>query len=401
MRRLLYFGRDTSAAAAVVFSLTLLPVAVAAGGAVDFTRVYTNQAILQAQTDAAALKVALMGPLATSDQRRTAAQALFTDARISGASVAVTWDGLNTSVTATRDVPTSLLNVIGMKTIATSARATAQTTRSGPIACVLALNPSANDSILISGSSSLNADGCALYANSISPSAISVQGSSPVQAAGFCSVGGFTGPSSLTPTPLTGCSPVADPFANLARPSSSGCSYNNLQVQPSQTKSLTPGTFCGGLTIKGTATLDPGVYIIKDGPLSIASQANVTGAGVAFYLTGSGAGFSISAGGSISLTAPSSGLYSGMLIMQDKASNAGAGATLNGGANMTLTGSVYLPTQTLTINGGSGFGQSSSFMPIIADQVKFAGSTTARADLQKMQTSLPLAHSQNGALLTR
>jgi hypothetical protein len=395
------FIRDTSASSAVVFSVALLPMTVAAGGAVDFTRAYTAQTLLQTQTDAAALRVALMGPLVTPDQRVAAARTLFTDGRTSAADVAVTWDGVTTTVTASAQTPTTILNVAGMKAIPTKAKASAETVRSGPVACILALNPTANGAILIAGSASLVADGCALYSNSSSPSAISVQGSAVVQALGFCSVGGFSGAANTTPTPLTGCSSVTDPFAALQRPSSSGCSYNNLQVQPSQTKSLTPGTFCGGLTIKGTATLDSGVYIVKDGPLSIASQANVSGTGVTFLLTGSGASFSISAGGAISLTAPSSGTYSGMLIMQDKESNVGAGDTLNGGGNMTLTGAIYLPTQTLTINGGSGFGQTSTFMPIIADQVKFAGSTTPRADLQTMRTAQPLTQVKNGARLTQ
>ena len=50
-------------------------------------------------------------------------------------------------------------------------------------------------------------------------------------------------------------------------------------MQPNEQKTLAPGIYCGGLTIKGGLTIN--------------SQAAVSGSGVTFYLTGSGAGFSI------------------------------------------------------------------------------------------------------------
>jgi hypothetical protein len=58
----------------------------------------------------------------------------------------------------------------------------------------------------------------------------------------------------------------------------------------------------------------------------------VTGTGVTFYLTGSQAGFTINAGAALSLEAPKTGDYGGLLIFQDRTANTGATNTLNGSA---------------------------------------------------------------------
>ena len=69
---------------------------------------------------------------------------------------------------------------------------------------------------------------------------------------------------------------------------------------------------------------------------------------------------------------PKTGDYGGLLIFQDRASNTGATNTLNGSAGTKLVGAIYTATQTVSVSGGSGFGQQSPLMPIIADQIKFS-----------------------------
>jgi len=94
-----------------------------------------------------------------------------------------------------------------------------------------------------------------------------------------------------------------------------------------------------------------------------------------------------------------SGPYQGMLIVQDRASNTGATNTLNGDSSTKLSGAIYTPTQSLTLNGSGTFGQASAFMPIIADQIKFAGSATARSDVNAVKTPAPLPVTWTGARL--
>jgi hypothetical protein len=271
----------------------------------------------------------------------------------------------------------------------------------GPPGCILALNETANGAVTFAGSSSTTAIGCAIYSNSSSDSAIAVSGSATVKADGFCSVGGFSGPASLKAVAQEHCNPAVDPFSTMATPTASGCTFNNLTVQPNKSKGLISGVYCGGLDIKGDATLGPGVYFIKDGPLTISSQSNVSGKDITFVLLRKSAGFTINGGAAIDLSAPMTGDHAGMLIFQDRASNVGAGNTLNGNATTLLNGTIYTPTQTVTINGSGTFGQKNVFMPVIADQIKLTGNATAQSDITKVTTPSELAKLRNQARLVK
>jgi hypothetical protein len=75
---------------------------------------------------------------------------------------------------------------------------------------------------------------------------------------------------------------------------------------PSETTTLIPGTYCGGISIHGgiKVRLRPGIYIIKDGPFEIGGNSTVRGRNVGFYFSGKDAVFDFSASSQISLTAP-------------------------------------------------------------------------------------------------
>ncbi len=384
----------------MVFALSLLPVVGMAGGALDYTRATTTRQKLQAATDMAALGAATANSVSSDAQRIALAQSLFKANDTSGAAVSASVAGDKVTVVADARVKTTLMSVMQVSEIGLSVRSTAARATSGPPACVLALNKTVNGAITFSGSADFLAVGCSVHSNSRSPSSLSISGSGSVTAAGFCSAGGVSTSKAITPEPRLNCRQIDDPFQSLPAPVTTGCTYPNLvQVQPNDQRTLAPGIYCGGLTIKGEATLQAGVYVIK-GPLTINSQAAVSGSGVTFYLTGSGAGFSINGGGAVTLTAPTSGVYGGVLVFQDRLANVGATNTLNGGASTKLVGAIYTAAQELSVNGGSGFGQQSQLMPIVADQVKFAGSTTAKADVTGFNMAAPLPQFSSEAMLT-
>jgi hypothetical protein len=203
----------------------------------------------------------------------------------------------------------------------------------------------------------------------------------------------------VTPKPRSHCDIMEDPFAGVPFPASAGCDYMNVVVEPKQTATLKPGTYCGGLALKGKATLEPGVYVIKNGPFVTTSQAVVTGTDVTFGLTGSNAGFTIDAGGDVTLKAATSGTYGGILFMQEKASNPGFENRLAGGSGTKLTGAVYTPTQKVTSTGGSGVANATPFMPIVADQIRISGSTATQVDLTGIDLAAPLPSSESGVRL--
>jgi len=385
---------------AIVFALTLLPMTAFAGAALDYSRAGAARNKLQTATDASALGAAVATNVSTDQQRIAFAEALFKANEIPGASASAAIVGGKVVVTARATVKTTAMSLMQVPQMEVGARSVAARATPGPPACVLALNKTVSGAVSFSGTTDFKAVGCTVHSNSRSSQGISVSGAATVAAGGFCSAGGVSTTTPLTPEPRTNCPQLSDPFRNLASPVTTGCTYaNNVQVQPNEQKTLSPGIYCSGLSIKGGATLQAGVYVIK-GPLTINSQAAVTGTGVTFYLTGSQAGFTINAGAALSLEAPKTGDYGGLLIFQDRTANAGATNTLNGSAGTKLVGAIYTATQTVSVSGGSGFGQQSPLMPIIADQIKFSGSMTANADVSGFNMAAPLPQAGSEARLT-
>jgi hypothetical protein len=162
----------------------------------------------------------------------------------------------------------------------------------------------------------------------------------------------------ITPTPTTGTTAVADPLANLPAPAFSGCNYSSINVSGGN-NTLNPGVYCGGISITGQAnvTFNPGTYILNGGGFSSTSNNTVlSGTGVTFYNTSAGYTFapiSITGGTSLNLTAPTEGDYQGILFFQDHTINTGGSSSITGGTNSNLSGTIYMPTGDLSFSGNS------------------------------------------------
>jgi hypothetical protein len=124
---------------------------------------------------------------------------------------------------------------------------------------------------------------------------------------------------SVTPAPINSAA-MGDPLAYVPQPAFGTCQYTNTSVTSAAT--LQPGTYCGGLTINTTAnvTLAPGVYVVA-GNLTI-NGPTITGAGVTFFMTaGGGSSYgvcSITTYGNVSLSAPTTGSWQGILFFSDR-----------------------------------------------------------------------------------
>lgn len=204
--------------------------------------------------------------------------------------------------------PTTTVRAVALKSAASNA-------------CVLALDTSAAGAVTFQGNPSVSLSGCIIAANSSSESAISIGGSASLSAQSLYTVGNYstTGNAysmTLTSPAVTHSSAINDPYADLAEPSYGGCDQNNYKAK--NTVTLSPGVYCGGLTINANAnvTLSPGTYYVHGGDLNINGNSTVTGNGVTIILTGTGSGVgSIDVNGTaaLNLTAPSSGTYQGIL----------------------------------------------------------------------------------------
>ena len=240
-------------------------------------------------------------------------------------------------------------------------------------ACVLALSKTASQSVSVGGSASINLVGCNIDSNSVASDSIKTSGSSKLHADCILTVGGVsltTGSTTTTcPNPITDTPPVADPLASLPTPTSSTTWTN------SNASKLQPGVYSNGLDLKGTKTLDPGVYIITGGNFNVSANANINGSGVTFYIA-NGVNVSMNANGYVNLSAPTTGPYSGVLFFG--ARDGTGSVTLNGTATSQLTGTIYFPNQNISYNGN--FSGNGGCTHVIANTISWSGNATISQD---------------------
>ena len=240
-------------------------------------------------------------------------------------------------------------------------------------ACILALSPAASAAADFAGNSSITLDACTVMSNSLASNAINVQGSANLSvpcmyATGGASLGGTVD--------LTTCGsvktdqpPVADPYASLAMPPVTGTCSN-----PANSGTLDPGNYCK-MDLKNTVTLNPGVYVINGGSLTINANAAVSGTGVTFYLT-NGATVKMNGNSDVQVSAPTSGTYSGMLFIADRSNS--NGITINGDGTSSMTGVIYAPDASVSYIGN--FGGANGCTQIVANTVSWSGNASFSAN---------------------
>ncbi|GGX68288.1 hypothetical protein GCM10011309_17580 [Litorimonas cladophorae] len=153
---------------------------------------------------------------------------------------------------------------------------------------------------------------------------------------------------------------------------------------------LSPGTYCGGLTVDGlNVRFSAGDYIFKDGPLTFLNESQATASNVTFGFTGSGATMSIESGSSLKIKAATDGPRKGLAFMQmidqsaagNRAPEAGVNRIASGG-QLSMSGTAYFPEQTLIITGeNTHIGSSSPAVGLIADTISFRGARGSRVEL--------------------
>jgi hypothetical protein len=296
-------------------------------------------------------------------------------------------------VTATASVSKNTLFsfLMGMHSTTASAQATAGVSTYVPATCVYTLDPSGANAISASNGVTVDSQ-CGMSANSNNADAVSVVGGASVTVPSLSVVGGYevNNGGHISVTPTTGVAASADPFASLPAPSYSGCNYTNYSSGWG-TFTLSPGVYCGGLSINNgaTVTFNPGTYIINGGSLNFAGGTTSTGSGVTFYLTGTNANFGgvqIGNGITTTLTAPTSGTYQGILFFQDRSITSSVTESIEGGATMQLGGSLYFPTT--TVNYANGTNTTNYYTAVVAKDLQFAGGAYIKYDSTGQSTGM-------------
>jgi hypothetical protein len=290
--------------------------------------------------------------------------------------------------------PTFFMKTLGVNTATLDTRAVAGLV--SDTNCLFALDPTGNNALVVTGGAEVNVP-CGVQVDSDSGSALAVNGTGCLNASQIEVVGNYNGCTS--PAPTTGASPMGDPLGYLAPPAVGACDQNNWSHHNDTAETIDPGVYCGGITIsKGTVDLNPGMYILKGGGLTLNGTGTLNGSAVTFYNTcdsGSCAsgtqgyqGITINAGTNSTLSAPTTGSWAAMLFIQDRNAPTNRSSTFNGGATMTLTGTLYFPTQSVTFSGGAT--TSALYTNIVAWNITFAGSTTLNHNLTPLPGGSPL-----------
>jgi len=253
----------------------------------------------------------------------------------------------------------------------------------GGVGCMLALNKTAAGAVTVQGSAKVTLKNCSLYDNSNSGSALTVGGSGSLSAYTVGVVGGTSGNGiSATNGIRTGVAAATDPYASTSFGSFSGCKEHNFKANKSVT--IDPGVYCSGISVTAgaTLTLNPGVYYIDRGDLSVVGNATITGTGVTLVFTSSTgsdwATASIGSNAVVNLTAPTSGATAGIVLFADRNMPSGTAFKLTGGGTQTFGGAIYVPKAALEFVGGYESGQGCT--QVIADTISFAGNSNVTLD---------------------
>jgi hypothetical protein len=248
---------------------------------------------------------------------------------------------------------------------------------------------------------------CSIAANSTSQSAISLGGNSKITAYTIVTPGGVTTGGAartfLVSPAEVGAPPVPDPYAGTlthaflttGMPAAPACTKagttwsGNCVVPGGSVNSgdtLSAKTqISGGLSFKGTVHLSPGTYWITDGDLTLQNGGgtldcpNCTpgGAGVTIILTtamannGTVGTLTVGSKGNLNLSAPSSGTFAGLVLIQDSnglppGTTVTTGSSSKANATITLNGLVYFPDDDkMSFQGGPATGAASCLVLVV------------------------------------
>ncbi len=371
--------------AAIAVALTLPLVVGAAGFGVETSYWYYKDRQLQAAADASAYAAALekrsgsSNTVVTGEATTVATQNGYTS---TGGTIAVNTPPLTGShmtakaveVILTQNKPRLFTAIFSHDPVTIKARGVAAYEDAGS-ACVVALHKTASKAALFSGSSETKFTNCSVMANSLANDAVTVQGAGKLETSCLYSAGGVSAGSGVTltgcPKAKTGLPPVGDPFSDLVAPSTTG------SCTGSGGATLSAGVYCGGLTLSGTKTLNPGIYVVTGGDLKVNSNANITGAGVMFYLVGS-ARVSINGNATVNFSAPTTGAYAGVLFFGDRSSSGGSVNKFNGTADSKLTGGIYFASQDIQYAGN--FSGDGGCTQVVGSTIEWSGNATVSQD---------------------
>jgi hypothetical protein len=370
-----------------MLALLALPLFGAIGAAIVFGRAASVRSTMQAALDASALILAKSAKNVDANQLNADAtkyfNANFQNSELQNlnttATSSSTSSGYSATLSASGSIKSKFMGLFGFANLNLAVHSTALSYADG-LGCVLSLNRHASGAITGQGSTNVVLNGCSMYDNSDHATAMVAGGTASLTALSVGVVGNLTGTENITTTAgvRTGVSPVNDPYAYHSFPAFGGCTENNFTGK--NTITINPGVYCGGISVNANAvvTLNPGIYYLDGGNLSVNGGGTLQGTGVTLVFTSQNKnGFataSINGNATVNLTPPTTGGTAGIVVFGDRRMPIGTDFKFNGGANQYLGGAIYVPNGALSFAGG--MGTSTNCTQLIGDTITFTGNSS-------------------------
>lgn len=273
------------------------------------------------------------------------------------------------NVKACRTVSTFFSQIFGVTEVRVCARATAIGSRPAIPRGLVVLDPSGGRALWLQGDARLLITNGAVIIDSSANDALFVQGNASLTARQVAIVGDYRlqGNASVTPTPITSQPPSPDPLVDLPPPPSSGLPiFPGVTIGGNETSILQPGIYTGPIHVEGNAkvTLQPGTYILRGG-LSVSGNGSVTGDGV--LICNERGRIEVQGNGELRLSAPTSGVYGGIVIYQPR--DNGEPIWFSGNSSLQIAGAIYAPKASVHFEGNANFRDSM----IIAWRIELQG----------------------------
>jgi hypothetical protein len=250
--------------------------------------------------------------------------------------------------------------IFGGGNVPIRARAVARGVWGSGNAALLLLDPHASGALNAHGNGATTVTGGDIVVDSDAGAAALTKGANAsLSAAEFDITGGYSG--SLSGGPInTGVPPMPDPLAYLPEPDPA--TLTPRQVPAPDTNGniiLLAGVYAGPLSFTGnniimTPSGSENIIYITGGGLSLKGNASLTANGVMIFNAPSGS-IDLAGNGSVTISPPTSGIYQGISIFQDRSSTAGMSITGNG--TVTLSGTIYAANSAVKLAGNGAASQ--------------------------------------------
>lgn len=402
MKKIARIFSDLQANIAAPGAVMLVALLALVGGGLDLMSVSNQKASLQDLADGAALAAVHELAVSTEDATRPKEVARYyaetSQWDLTKFDAQVDLHAREVTVTIAAKAVTHFPEMLeGMADL--TATATARLSGRGGNICMIGLSPEAMSTLRLRSRSRITAESCAIYSNSTSESSMWIDSTAEVSADLICVAGGYKGGAvsgdqldeDLRSSMTEDCMPVNDPLAMRLKPTVGACDFTNTVIKKS--KVLSPGVYCGGITVDGgRATLKPGEYILTGGPLHVTKNGTLQGEHVGFYLSGPEAKLQFDYDSNIAVSAPKEGILTGLLLFSSPYETTPIETTskrkrkkrereprrlvdgvqkadhyIRSDNARRLVGTIYLPNGKLLIDGRKPIADRSEYTVIIAD----------------------------------